>query len=232
MIYILRKDFSSLILINAFFRLFVLHTNNITICINMIITISGNKISCYSRYLIITFILLLTSFSVISGQQARQAPPPIKERLFFGGSFGLQFGSVTDIQVAPVVGLWVLPRVAVAVGPNFRYYRDRYSHTDIYGLKSYVQLVVIKDINKILPIGANTGIFLHLEDELLNLESSFWRNPPVFSERFYLNTILAGGGISQQIGRRSSLNIMVLWALNDSGYGIYSNPEIRVSFSF
>jgi hypothetical protein len=25
---------------------------------------------------------------------------------------------------------------------------------------------------------------------------------------------------------------MVLWALNDSGYQIYSNPEIRIGFVF
>jgi hypothetical protein len=44
--------------------------------------------------------------------------------------------------------------------------------------------------------------------------------------------VLAGPGLSQQIGRRASLNFMVLWPLNDSGYDIYSKPEIRVSFSF
>ena len=81
-------------------------------------------------------------------------------------------------------------------------------------------------------MGAHIGVFLHFEDELLSLQSSFWKNPPITSERFYINTVLAGGGISQQIGRRSSLNIMVLWALNDSGYDVYSNPEIRVSFNF
>jgi len=47
-----------------------------------------------------------------------------------------------------------------------------------------------------------------------------------------INTILAGGGLSQQIGRRAALNFMVLWALNDSGYGLYSNPEIRIGFVF
>jgi hypothetical protein len=66
---------------------------------------------------------------------------------------------------------------------------------------------------------------------LLSLESSFWKDP-LATDRFYINTVLAGGGISQQIGRRSSLNIIVLWALNDSGYGVYNNPEIRVSFNF
>jgi hypothetical protein len=80
-------------------------------------------------------------------------------------------------------------------------------------------------------MGANTGIFLQVENDLLSLESSVWKDP-LMTGRFFVNTVLAGGGISQQIGRRASLNFMVLWALNDSGYGIYSNPEIRVSFTF
>ncbi len=80
-------------------------------------------------------------------------------------------------------------------------------------------------------MGSNTGIFLHIEDEILSLESSFWKDP-LANGRFYLNTILAGAGISQQIGRRASLNFIVLWALNDSQYSVYSNPEIRVSFIF
>jgi hypothetical protein len=168
----------------------------------------------------------------VSGQHAREKPPPLRERLFFGGNFGLQLGTITDIQISPVIGLWLLPRLNVAVGPNYRFVKYRTERTNIYGGKGYIQFVVIKDLNSFLPIGSNTGIFLHIEDEWLSLESAYWKNPPVFSERFNINTVLAGGGISQQMGRRSSMNIMVLWALNDSGYGVYSNPEIRVSFNF
>jgi hypothetical protein len=180
----------------------------------------------------LTILFIFTSYSIVSAQKSMEAPPPMRERIFFGGNLGLQFGTITDIQVSPVIGLWVLPRLAVAVGPDYRFYKDRFSRTNIYGGKAYTEFVVIKDINSFLPIGANTGIFLHLEDEVLSLESAFWKNPPVFSNRFYINTVLAGAGISQQIGRRSSFNFMILWALNDSGYAVYSNPEIRISFIF
>jgi hypothetical protein len=198
----------------------------------MISKYNGTLIRQQSRKLLFIILFLLTATSFISGQKSREEPPPIKERLFLGGSFGLQFGTITDIQVSPVIGFWVLPRLAVAVGPDYRFYKFQNDHTNIYGGKGYLQFVVIKDISSFLPIGAHTGIFLHLEDELLSLQSSFWKNPPITSERFYINTVLTGPGISQQIGRRSSLNFMVLWALNDSGYDIYSNPEIRISFSF
>jgi len=177
-------------------------------------------------------LLLFASCSISYGQNRREEPPPLRERLFYGGNFGLQFGTITDIQISPVIGIWLLPRVAVAVGPDYRFYKFRDDKTNLIGGKAYSQLVVIQDISSFIPMGGQTGIFLHIEDELLSLESAFWKYPPITSERFYVNTVLAGGGISQQIGRRSSLNMMVLWALNDSGYDIYSNPEIRISFIF
>src|SRR5674476_322179 len=114
------------------------------------------------RTILLINILVFISFSIISGQNAREEQfpydkkatkdtPPFRERLFFGGNFGLQFGTITDIQVSPVVGLWVLPRLAVAVGPDYRFYKDRYDRTSIYGGKCYMQFVVIKDINSFLP---------------------------------------------------------------------------------
>lgn len=179
-----------------------------------------------------TLLLACNIHSAVYGQKRKEEPPPLRERIFFGGNFGLQLGTYTDIQVSPVIGLWILPRLSVAAGPDYRFYKDPYGRTNIYGAKGYMQFVVLQDIGSVIPIGGGLGIFLHIEDEFLSLESEFWKNPPFTSERFTINTILAGGGISQQIGRRSSINMMALWALNDSGYAIYGNPEIRVSFNF
>lgn len=188
--------------------------------------------SLRKRVSLFFLLLIFLTIQVCQAQKSRSETPPLRERLFYGGNFGLQFGTITDIQVSPVIGIWLLPRIAVAVGPDYRFYKYGTEKTNIYGGKAYIELVLIQDLNKLIPLGANTGIFVHLEDELLNLESSFWKNPPYLTERFKVNTILAGGGISQQMGRRSSLNIMALWALSDSGYGIYSKPEFRVSFMF
>lgn len=178
------------------------------------------------------FILLNSISHIVSGQNIKQEKPPLRERMFFGGSFGLQFGTLTNIEVSPIVGLWVLPRLAVAAGPNYTYYKYYEDKTTMYGGKGYAQFVLIQDLNNILPVGLHTGIFLHLEDDLLNLESAYWQTAPYASERFTVNTVLFGGGISQQMGRRSFMNIMVLWALQDSGYAIYDNPEFRISFNF
>jgi hypothetical protein len=185
-----------------------------------------------TKHCCLLLILIFISISEICGQQVRKDAPPLKERLFYGGSFGLQFGTVTDIEFSPIIGMWVLPRIAVAAGPNFRYFKDPWDHTAIYGGKSYVELVFLQDLDNIIPLGVHLGMFLHGEYEALSLESSFFKTAPYDSDRFMTNTILAGGGIRQQIGQRSFLNLTFLWALNDSGYDIYGNPEIRVSFMF
>jgi hypothetical protein len=176
-------------------------------------------------------ILLTLTLTWANGQQTRKEVPPFKDRLFYGGSLGLQFGTFTDIEVSPIIGLWVLPRVGIAAGPNFRYYKDPYDHTTIYGGRAYIQYLFLQDINNIIPLGLHLGLFLHGEDEALSLESAFFKAPNS-SGRFILNTFLAGGGVRQPLGQRSSLNFMFLWALNNSEYSIYGNPEIRISVIF
>lgn len=187
---------------------------------------------CGIRRAGLSVILILAYFTMAYGQQVRQEAPPLRERLFFGGNIGLMFGSYTNIDVSPIIGLWVLPRIAVAAGPNFRYFKDPYGSTTIYGGKAYTEIIFLQDLNNLLPLGIHLGLFLHGEYEGLSLESAFFKSPPYESGRFMLNTFLAGGGIRQMLGPRSSMNITFLWAFDDSGYGIYGNPEIRVSFMF
>jgi len=182
--------------------------------------------------LLVILCISLIAVQEISAQRRNSEAPPIRERLFFGGSFGLQLGTFTNIEVSPIVGFWVLPRLAVALGPDYSFYKDPFDKTSIYGARGYTQIVLVKDFNSIIPLGINLGLFLHLEDEFLSLESEFWKLPPYDSERFTVNTFLAGGGISQPVGRRGSINMMVLWALNESVYDIYGSPEFRVSFTF
>lgn len=183
------------------------------------------------HYVGILFVLIIASSSLY-GQRERNDKPPVRERLFFGGNLGLQFGTITDIEVSPLVGIWVLPRVAIAAGPSYRYYKDPYDRTSIYGGSSYVQFMFLQDLNNIIPLGIHAGLFIQAEYELLSLESSFFRTNPDDAGRFFSGTGLFGGGISQYISERSALNLSFLWALNDEGYGIYGNPEIRISFIF
>jgi len=184
----------------------------------------------------LTMILLLVATYAAAGQVSEtrnsEERPPLKQRLFFGGSFGLQFGTVTNIEVAPLAGVWLLPRVAVGAGPSFQYYKDPYGRTSIYGGRAMLQLTLIQDLNNIIPIGLNMGIFVNGEYEALSLERDFFTSLPDASGRFIYDSFLAGAGISQPTGKRSSMNITFLWSVTGNEYGIYDNPEIRIEFYF
>jgi hypothetical protein len=84
----------------------------------------------------------------------------------------------------------------------------------------------------VIPIGANTDIILHGEDQVLSLESAFFKLQPTTQNRFYINSVLAGGGLSQWLGKRAAMNILVLYAFTNEAYGLYSTPEIRITFVF
>ncbi|HNY57278.1 MAG TPA: hypothetical protein PKK93_03895 [Bacteroidales bacterium] len=165
-------------------------------------------------------------------ENAEGETPPVNQRLFFGGSFGLQFGTVTNIKVAPLAGIWLLPRIAAGAGPTFQYYKDPFGRTSIYGGRAMLQLTLIQNLNNIIPIGLNTGIYVNGEYEALSLQRAFFTSDPDAIGRIWHGTFLAGAGLSQPTGRRSSMNISFLWSITGNEYGIYDTPEIRIEFYF
>ncbi len=185
---------------------------------------------------ILTVIVLIAAGLSTSGQvpatRNSDERPPLNQRLFFGGSFGLQFGTVTNIEVAPLAGIWLLPRVAVGAGPSFQYYKDPLGRTSIFGGRAMLQLTLVQDLNNIIPIGWNMGIFVNGEYDALSLERDFFTPAPDATGRFLYGSFLAGAGISQPTGKKSSMNITFLWCVTGNEYGIYDTPEIRVEFYF
>jgi hypothetical protein len=167
-----------------------------------------------------------------AGERGPSERPSFSQRLFFGGSFGLQLGTITNIDLAPIAGVWLLPRVAAGAGPSFQYYKDPYGATAIYGGRALIQLTLIQDLNNILPLGLNLGIFATGEYEGLSLEKEFFSSTPASDGRLYYDSFLVGAGLSQPTGMRSSMNITFLWCITGNDYGIYDSPEIRIEFYF
>ncbi len=169
-------------------------------------------------------------------ENGKQRKRPVRKKLFFGGYMSLRFGTVTDIELAPIVGYQLTPRFSVASGVKYQYYSDRYYNYDthIYGFKVFSRFNVIQDLNRIIPAGISMSIFIHAEYEGLSLESRYFDYSNQFpgQERFWLNTILVGGGIRQPIGPKAGIYFSILWNLNDNVNSIYSNPIMRIGFSF
>lgn len=170
------------------------------------------KLSCY----ILLIFSLLSSFSVAQ-EHDDTARKRFSERIFFGGNIGLQFGTVTFIDVSPLIGYELTEKLSAGVGATYQYYRyrDRFNDfsTNIYGGRVFSRYNILKNI------------FSHVEYEVLNLEAFD------LEKRINVTSILVGGGFRQQLGGRTYLNLLVLWNINESAYSPYRNPIIRGGIS-
>lgn len=145
------------------------------------------------------------------------------DRLFIGGGLGLQFGTSTYIEIAPIIGYKLTERLSAGLGLKYIYYKLKYSSTqsystNIYGGGPFVRFNVIE------------GLFLHAEYEVLNLEV-----PDIYYREYVrknITSVFLGGGYRQMIGNSSSLDLLLLFNVNESMYTPYPNPVIRIGFSF
>src|SRR5688572_11858407 len=65
---------------------------------------------------------LLLAFPLLLHGQEAQYSENFSDRLFFGGNFGLQFGSYTYVDISPMVGYKITERLAAGVGATYIYY--------------------------------------------------------------------------------------------------------------
>lgn len=150
-----------------------------------------------------------------------------KSRLFTGGNLGLQFGTYTVIDVSPVIGYFITDKVSLGTGVTYQYYsyKDKVYpaydfKTNIYGVKLFSRFYIIP------------SVFAHAEYEALNLETAYFDPSHLrhLSDRFWVHSVLLGGGYRQAIGEYSSINIMLLYNINETVDSPYRNPIIRMGF--
>ena len=179
-------------------------------------------------------------------QASAQKDYSFRDRLFFGGSFGLSIGTYTDIEVSPHAGYYITPRWAAGVGVIYEYYNYKYHpfhdpfssyywverfETHIWGGRIFTNYVLVDNVNNWLPLGLNFRIFAHVEYEALSYERRFFQHDATGRE--LQNSFLVGGGLRFPMGKRSSMNLTLLWNLNSNLYDFYgSGPIIRLGFNF
>jgi len=160
-------------------------------------------------------------------QSSRNNAGSFKDRLYFGGSLGLQFGNVTYIEVSPIVGYRVTEKLRTGVGLRYIYYK----YDDDFLIRAYESSIYGGSIfgsYYILP-----NLFAHVEFEMLNLDvpNNVSNNGDYNLVREWIASTMVGGGYAQSLGGRSALTIMLLWNLTEEQYTPYSNPVIRVGIN-
>lgn len=186
-------------------------------------------------------ILVLSSFCSFA-QEDQQNPPsnylnnndshpstPLRDRFFFGGNLGLQFGSATYIDISPLVGYKITPKLHAGVGVTYIYYKvkDTYYNyayeTSIYGGRVFGRYYILDNL------------FAHTEVEVLNMEVPEANIVSGTNSYDYVRTnitsVMVGGGYAQPIGSNAAITLMVLWNLTEQQYSPYTNPIFRVGFS-
>jgi hypothetical protein len=170
-----------------------------------------------------------------STSQAKQEKhKSLNSKILLGGSFGLMFGSYTYVEIDPIVGYKITPRLWTGLGPTYMYYSGDEISTSKYGIKVYGQFIVFKDL--IEKIRINVGdIFIYAENEFANIEP-IQTNPvtgkPLKMDRKWVDAALAGFGMRYSLGDRIGFSIFVLWDFTHTPYYSYDNPEIRIGFNF
>ncbi len=174
------------------------------------------------KYLVLVLFVLFNYAAI--GQGGIQKKRQLSDKIFFGGGLGMQFGSVTAINISPIVGYTPVDNLYFGLKGKYEYYKYSNYNTgtsiyggSLFGMYSFFEAVAV-----------------YAEYEVLSLESLYFDPLQMqgHGDRFWLQSPLVGGGYIQSLGGRSKLMLMILWNLNETYGTYYSNPIIRVSFLF
>lgn len=126
-----------------------------------------------------------------------------KERLWFGGGIGMSFGTVTAIQLDPLLGVHLdkEKKASAGLGISYNYFRDNRPaiayEMSAYGYRAFTRYRVFEPL------------FLHAEFLHLNMEPYYY-----FLEnrgRIWVPHLLVGGGYIQSAGGNSIFYLQLLF---------------------
>jgi hypothetical protein len=138
---------------------------------------------------------------------------PLKDRIWFGGGLGLNFGSVTAIQIEPLVGYKVdqAGKFSVGTGITYWYFSDnRYTPSVEYNAYGYRLFTRYRFIEQ-----------AYLHTEFLNLNAERYDDVTDDIRRIWVPHLLVGGGYIQPIGEHSSFMVQVLFEVLQDPNSVY-----------
>ena len=176
----------------------------------------------------VIFCCILLLSPTMKAQDTYKPPPKHKsqnilDRIDFGGYLGIQFGSVTLINISPLVSYRITPKFHAGLGLTYQYYKDNtYSpgySSSAYGGSIFLRYFIWRDL------------FVHFEYAPMYI-TNFYYPPgiPTVDKAPWAQDVLIGGGYRQWIGQKAYMSLMLLWNLNQTIYSPYSNPIFRIGF--
>ena len=164
---------------------------------------------------IIATISLIMIFNITANGQKEQD----NNRILIGGSMGLQFGTISFVDLGPKAGYYITDNLVAGLGGVYKYFNDKryrgdYS-TSIYGGRLFLQYDIFDPI------------YAYGELEYLTYDgyNSIGNIVPIES-----TNILLGAGYKNRISSRSYIYIILLYNINETIKTPYSNPVLRTGF--
>lgn len=161
----------------------------------------------------------------VEQQKIEDEEMSFKDRLYSGGSFGLQFGNYTNISLLPILGYRVNNKWNVGVGAVYHYIKSGSISLNNYGGRAFTQLELFN-----LFEGA---VLAHAETEILSSEyiTVDYNGYYTGNRRRIIALPLAGVGYRQRVSDRASFDILILYNFSEDEANPYNNPVFRAGFN-
>ncbi len=187
------------------------------------------------KYFITTLILCLSIMFVRA--QDEELPEEKKgfdkEKLFFGGNFGLSFGNYTLVNVSPQVGYRFNKTLAAGAGVNFIFSSFKYDFNNrALDYKNSYGVGGLNIFGRVYPI---QYILLQVQPEMnytWGKQRYYDGRPSLKIDGKFVPSLLAGAGAAIPMGR-GAMNIMVQYDVIQNERSPYGkNAFINVGFNF
>ena len=181
---------------------------------------------------------LLLSASILFVKAQEQEEPKKgfdKEKLFFGGNFGLSFGNYTLVNVSPQVGYRFNRFLAAGAGVNFIYSSFKYDYNNsALNYKNEYGVVGLNIFGRVYPIDY---VLLQVQPEMNYTWGKikyYDGSPDAKLDPKFVPSLLVGGGTAIPLGnRRSVMMVMIQYDLLQNDRSPYGKKAfINVGFNF
>jgi len=139
---------------------------------------------------------------------------------------GLQFGNVTLVDISPLIGYKIYPRIGIGISPTYKYYAYKYDYgtysvdekSNVFGGSIFGRVIIYQNI------------FGHAEYEYLfyKIKDQQYASQTISKD---FQSVLVGAGYREAISENAYMYLLVLWNLNETIDSPYNNPVIRAGFS-
>ena len=163
-------------------------------------------------------------------QKAPKKKTSVADRTYFGGTFGLSFGSQSgSILLEPMVGFKMTEKLSTGVGIGYRYGWGQYINGGSFSYNNYLGRIFSRYI--IVPkIYAHVEYMVESYDKIFEFDSQITPN----KNRTLVPFLFVGGGYRSQAGRGSFI-LQVLFNVlqnNPNSAEVYPSgfPYITVGY--